>query len=137
MSTLILSVEVPIELPSRSNDHRSNTWHARKKLVARQRQLVGLWLRQHAHPGLPVTVVMTRLAARKVDQDNLRGALKAVQDEIAAWLGVDDRDERVRFLHEQGPAPKSSGQAVRIDVHAGQPCCPACGAPTVGGRWVA
>jgi len=50
---------------------------------------------------LPVVVVMTRVGIRPLDTDNLARALKAVRDEVAAWLGVDDADRRVRWVCRQ------------------------------------
>jgi len=52
-------------------------------------------------PALPCTVLMTRIAPRKLDDDNLRGAFKAVRDQVAAWLGVDDADPRVTWAYAQ------------------------------------
>jgi hypothetical protein len=48
-----------------------------------------------------VVVTITRVSPRLLDDDNLRGALKAVRDGIADALGVDDRDERVRWRYRQ------------------------------------
>ncbi len=42
---------------------------------------------------LPVSVKLCRVGQRKLDGDNLQGALKHVRDGIADWLGVDDGDE--------------------------------------------
>jgi hypothetical protein len=64
----------------------------------------------------PVTVTLTRVAPRQLDaEDNLTAALKAVRDEVAAQLGVDDRDARVtwRYGQERGGARE---HAVRIEV---------------------
>jgi hypothetical protein len=50
----------------------------------------------------PVEVRLTRVAPRKLDDDNLASACKGVRDEVAAMLGVDDGDERlVRFSYGQ------------------------------------
>lgn len=52
----------------------------------------------------PVRVVMTRVGTRKLDDDNLETAFKAVRDTIADWLGVDDGDtQAVRFRCKQRP----------------------------------
>ena len=47
-------------------------------------------------------VLLKRIGPRKLDDDNLRGALKAVRDEVAAFLGVDDGDARVQWEYAQG-----------------------------------
>ena len=41
-----------------------------------------------------------------LDDDGLAGSLKGVRDEIARWLGVDDRDRmtvRYRYAQRRGP----------------------------------
>jgi hypothetical protein len=50
---------------------------------------------------LPCVVTLTRIAPRALDDDNLRGALKATRDEVAAWLLVDDRDPRVTWTYAE------------------------------------
>jgi hypothetical protein len=47
-------------------------------------------------------VHMKRVAPRKLDDDNLRGALKSIRDQIAHDLGLDDRDPRIVWMYEQG-----------------------------------
>lgn len=51
-----------------------------------------------------VVVVLTRIAPRPLDSDNLESALKAVRDGIAEGLGIDDRSPLVRYVvsQEQG-----------------------------------
>jgi len=48
--------------------------------------------------------------------DNLRGALKAVRDQVATWLGVDDADPRVTWEYGQAVDGRPRYQAVRIEV---------------------
>jgi hypothetical protein len=61
----------------------------------------------------PMKVTLARLAPRDLDDDNLRGALKAVRDGVADALGIDDRDPRVTWLYAQ---EKAKGYAVRITI---------------------
>lgn len=62
-------------------------------------------------------VQMVRVAPRALDDDNLRPALKAVRDEIARLLGVDDRDPRVEWGYGQAKGkPKEHAVLVSIDV---------------------
>ena len=60
---------------------------------------------------------MTRVSRGVLDTDNLGGALKATQDAIAAWLGVDDgKAERaglVVWVREQRKGPV--GVEIRIE----------------------
>lgn len=60
----------------------------------------------------PVTVTLTRLAAKKLDDDNLRRAMKPVRDEVAAWLGMDDADPRITWRYDQRAA-----WALGIELH--------------------
>lgn len=75
---------------------------------------------QVAHPLVPVVVELTRISFGRLDDDNLRQALKGVRDEIAWQLGVNDRDPIVRWDYDhpgQEHGPKGR-QAVRIRIRA-------------------
>lgn len=67
-------------------------------------------------------VRLTRIAPGFVDShDNLGASFKAVVDEIAHWLGVDDgRLDRVRWSYEQMGCPLKMA-AVRIEVEDLEP----------------
>lgn len=64
----------------------------------------------------PLIVRMTRLSRGELDDDNLRGALKAIRDGIADALGINDRDPRVEWRYAQAKASKEMPYAVRIEV---------------------
>lgn len=67
-----------------------------------EREAVAWVLRAWHAPALPCVVHMTRLApSNGLDDDNLRGALKGVRDELARWLGVDDRSPLVTWQYDQ------------------------------------
>ena len=55
---------------------------------------------------VPCVVTLCRVAPRALDSDNLARSMKAIRDELAAIIGVDDGDDRVTWLYEQrrGPA---------------------------------
>lgn len=82
-------------------------WRARSKRVKAEREAVALLLNGKEKPQLPCIVTLTRLApSNGLDDDNLAGSLKAVRDQVAQWLGVDDkRREIVRYEYEQRRAP--------------------------------
>jgi len=117
----IVEVVAPIRTVSALN-HREH-WAKRARRVKGERAatLVALslgpgWraqaaLRKRLAAGARLAVLLERRAARGLDDDNLRAALKGVRDEIARWLGVDDRDPRVRWDYAE---VKASGFAVRI-----------------------
>lgn len=95
----------------RTKNHRYQattlTWHN-----------VGLTLSADVQ-ALGGTVTLTRCAPRKLDTDNLAGALKACRDGIAAALGVDDGDPRVAWVYRQEPC-KAGEQHVAVTVEAGR-----------------
>lgn len=53
---------------------------------------------------LPIAVTLTRIASRKLDDDNLQGGFKALRDGIADKLGVPDNDPGIewRYAQEKG-----------------------------------
>jgi hypothetical protein len=55
-------------------------------------------------PFAAFAVTLTRLGGQKLDDDNLRGALKSVRDEVADWLRVCDGDEAAAaWSYDQKP----------------------------------
>lgn len=67
---------------------------------------------------LPCVVKLTRIGPRKMDNDNLAGALKHCQDQVARTLGVDDGDEsNVIFHHYQMQISKCYAVKVEITSH--------------------
>lgn len=61
-------------------------------------------------------ITLTRISARKLDDDNLRGALKAVRDGVADALGFsDDSNGALTWSYAQQKG-RPGEQAVRIDV---------------------
>lgn len=89
-------------------------WSARHRVVARQRATVRAAFARAEKlaavvRGFTVVVTITRVAncGKKLDVDNLSSSCKGVQDEVAAFLGVDDGDERWvtwRYEARRGPA---------------------------------
>lgn len=51
-----------------------------------------------------------------LDSDNLSGAFKGVRDEVASFLGVDDRSERLHWIYTQSKQPKGTLPTVCIEV---------------------
>lgn len=72
------------------------------KRKAYQRGLVSAYFNFRSRPALPVTVTLTRMSPGTLDEhDNLPSAFKHIVDQLAAWLGVDDADERVTWKYAQ------------------------------------
>lgn len=105
-----MSVSVPIpglRLVSEANAREH--WSAKARRVKQQRNLVTLALRGTVAAQMllvaPLEVTITRIGPRRLDDDNATGSAKAVRDAIAAVLGVDDGDDRVRWRVEQARGP--------------------------------
>lgn len=120
--TLLLRAHTPIRTVSVINKrehymatHRRTAKHRRETMFA----LLAEGRQQGIDKGkcpLPAMVIMTRIAPHKMDDDNLGGALKAVRDAVADWIGVDDGDDRVSWVPAQERGrPKE--YAVRVEVH--------------------
>lgn len=111
-------VEIPgLRLVSEANQ-RGHT-RAKAKRVASQRSAITTTLRVMggAVVPLPCRVVITRLAPRTLDDDNLASACKAVRDGVAEWLGIDDRDAQAEWsvAQEKGPC------GVRVEIVSVRP----------------
>lgn len=96
--TVLLRLPIRVESESNARGH----WAAKHRRTAATRGPVALLARPQVS-GLvgPWSVLMTRVAPRKLDDDNLRGALKAARDGVADALGVDDADDRVTWQYDQ------------------------------------
>ncbi len=92
-------------------------WATRARKVKHQRAVVALVLRTVARPALPCVVTITRCSRGTLDDDNAVSSAKAVRDEVARWLGVDDRDGRVTWEVRQERAP----WGVRVSVRPQEP----------------
>lgn len=113
----MIKLNLPIKTVSESNAR--GHWSKRHKRAAAQRTCIGLALRPMTF-GLtfPCTVLLARIAPRQLDDDNLRGALKACRDGAADALGVKDNDPRVVWAYDQRKgAPRE--YAVEIQVTHG------------------
>lgn len=84
-----------------SEANARGSWHAGAARAAEQRRATWLALRPHRPVGVPCVVRIVRIAPSALDDDNLARAAKAVRDEVASWLGVDDRDARVSWCVAQ------------------------------------
>lgn len=79
-------------------------WRQRSARVKRERWATHLALVGQVKPMLPCTICLTRIGpSNGLDPfDNLPSSLKGVADQIAEWLGVDDRHSAmVRYVCAQ------------------------------------
>lgn len=127
------SMYVSVETPSLTNQREH--WSVRKKRASLHRMMTRAVWAQMVHGShlegsvvdFPLEVILTRVAPRPLDDDNLRGALKHVRDELAALFGVDDRDPRVRWHYGQ---EKGRPAGVRVMIGEVPVICPTCGRRT-------
>ena len=114
---MTLKLSIPLRTGRGLNDRMHFMARARK--VKAERLAVGLVLNTHKAPAGPVTVNLGRVSpsAKGLDKDNLQGALKAVRDQVAAWLGRDDADDSITWNYGQRPG-KTKEWAVEISVVA-------------------
>jgi hypothetical protein len=82
-------------------------FRVRAKRVKKEREATAWALSRTKKPALPCTVLLTRVApSGGLDDDNLSGSLKAVRDQVAQWLGVDDKHSaQVRYTCTQFRGP--------------------------------
>lgn len=109
---------VPIPLATVSEANARGHWAARHWRAREQRAMVLLVLRSRVGvrpPPMPLRIRLVRVSPRKLDGDNLQGALKAVRDGVADYLGINDSLDIWDYGQERGPA------GVRIELHADAP----------------
>jgi hypothetical protein len=94
-------------------------WHIRHRRKQDQQEAVAIAMYSALRGRkiqLPCVVKLTRIGPKKLDSDNLAGALKFCQDQIARQLGVDDGDEsKVTWHHYQMPTG-SRDYAVKVEI---------------------
>ena len=108
------TVWLPVATVSEANgrDH----WAVKGKRARKQRTCARLLCPKAE---LPAVIKLTRLSRGRLDDDNLRGALKAVRDGIADAFGVPDNDPRLRFEYDQAPRGDKLQGSVLVEVRAG------------------
>ena len=117
----MIDVTIPgLRLVSEANARGS--WHGGASRAARQRSIVALVFRT-LRCAVPCNVRIIRIAPSRLDDDNLARAAKAVRDELASWLGVDDRDPRVSWSVAQTKDGVRE-YAVRVIVRPWSPASP-------------
>src|SRR5690242_6717148 len=110
MTCPLHAFEVPIKTRSTSNlrEHPMARYRRTDSQKAATRRRCPEWT-----AGPLLVVRLTRVAPRKLDDDNVRGALKSVRDAVASSLRVDDASPLVRWEYTQ---EKGSTPLVRVEV---------------------
>jgi hypothetical protein len=115
-----ISVVVPVRIESEMN--KREHWTKRKKRFDTQRFLVRVGIagaKKDPRWGFtdqpPYVVTMTRIAPRPLDSDNLASGFKAVRDEIAQILKLDDGDPRIDWVYAQARG-RTKEYAIRVRI---------------------
>lgn len=95
------TITIPIRTVSALNAREH--WRARTRRVKAERTATYWTLAPQPKPDIPVTVLLTRVGPTNGldEDDNLNGSMKGVRDQIADWLGINDRDPRVKWTYAQ------------------------------------
>lgn len=105
---------VPIRTTTGLNSREH--FRVKAKRVKAERDATAWKLAGQPKPAIPCSVRLTRVGPRSCDDDNLIGGLKAIRDEVAKWLGVDDRHRhQVRYVYDQKRGPWG------VEIEFGQP----------------
>lgn len=119
-----VSIEIPLRTVSEANARGS--WHSKGRRTAENRAFTASFVRSAMRrriktlpyaPAFPTAVKLTRLAKgrNRLDDDNLRAALKAVRDGVADGLGCDD-SARSGITWDYAEEIKQPDWGVRIEI---------------------
>lgn len=116
---------VTLELPCRvvSEINRRDYWPVKARRAEIQRDALADACRRAGwgavgvistrwQPPLPARVTFTHVG-RAMDDDNLRSAFKALRDEVANWLGVDDGGTEVAWEYQQRAGKAGCGITIQ------------------------
>lgn len=113
-----MTVTMPIRLVSEANMREH--WFVKNKRKKQQQAIVqACWISEGMNRvewRFPLKITFTRIGARRMDSDNLAGSGKAVRDELAKLLGVNDGDETKVTWHYQQRTGKRGEYAVEIEL---------------------
>ena len=101
----------PMKLESRTNqrEHWSKQWRRDKHQKDIVRQLLLTKRLELPHGPWDIFLIRIKPEDRRVkflDSDNLQASFKAIRDQVADWLGIDDGDESAaswNYSQETGP----------------------------------
>jgi len=115
-------IEVLLLKPLPSAANLREHWATRARRVKAQRELAAMHMlfarvRELAtlvatDKSTRVTCTLTRIAPRRLDTDNLGSAFKAIRDEVAKQVGIDDGSLRWWWTYAQEVGPP----AYRIEL---------------------
>ncbi len=101
----MITIEIDLRIVSPANQRCH--WSDKAKRTRSERIHVHyewrnmLATRHWVNPKLPCVVTLTRIGPRKFDTDNLARGFKAVRDQVATELKIDDGSDLVTWVYEQ------------------------------------
>lgn len=109
-----LVLVLPLRIVSEANKREHWRYRQRRSKACRSAAVA-------VPTGIPVPCVihLTRIAPRRLDDDNLQSGFKALRDGIADRLGVKDNDPRVIWSYDQERG-KPHEYAARITITRAQ-----------------
>jgi hypothetical protein len=117
-SSWSITLTVPVQVVSEANTREH--WAAKYRRADSQRTALifawnsaGLSLGHKPNVSGGVRVKWVKLGGKKLDDDNLHNAFKALRDCLAGWLGLDDGNERVSWKYAQEPG---GDVGVRVEI---------------------
>lgn len=118
MTSFLLNI--PVRIKSECNTHTH--WRDRYSRAKKQKASVIIhWLKATPKVEMPCSIKLVRRSPRKLDDDNLRGAFKAIRDAIAdlivPGLAPGRADEQINWHYDQ---VKDKGHSVDVEVRCGK-----------------
>lgn len=107
----VICVLLPLTIISEANTRQH--WRQVAARKALHRNTAKCILQSHARPKHdgPVSITLTRIAPRTLDDDNLASGFKAARDGVADWLGIDDGSKRLTWAYAQRKGGKGERMA--------------------------
>jgi hypothetical protein len=115
---LLINLAIALPIRTESELNRRDHWRAagaRKKAQQREVEIGLRALFRFFRIELPCVVRLTRIGAELLDDDNLASAFKAIRDQVAKLIKVDDGSDMVRWRYDQ-VADRRYGYGIKIEI---------------------
>lgn len=112
-----LEFSMPVRVFSETNAREH--WGKKFKRKKAQKEETHIEWKRAAHGvkiSLPCVVRLVRVGSQRLDDDNLGESFKAIRDQIATEIGVDDGSELIKFEYAQEAIGKRQ-YAVKVEVY--------------------